>query len=165
MKSTIENIYGGVVRVRACGVLIENDQILMVKHVGLGSKGYLWIPPGGGVENGSSIEDTIKKEFVEETGLEVTIETFLFVNEFIDKSLHAIEFFYKVRRKGGQLTKGYDPEVSDEEQIIEEVKFLDINELKKEGIEKVHVRFCDLPSLKSIAGSKGIFNFKNIYLK
>ncbi len=165
MKSSIENKYGGSLRVRVCGVLIENGQILMVKHVGLGNEGYMWIPPGGGVDNGSSIEDTVIKEFVEETGLEVTIEAFLFINEFINESLHAIEFFFKVTRTGGQLIKGYDPEAGDEEQIIEEVKFLGINELKKEGCEKVHVRFCDLQSLESIDGLKGVFNFKNIYLK
>ncbi len=165
MKYKIEDTYGGYVRVRACGVLIENDKILMVKHAGLGPTGHLWIPPGGGVEKGSSLEDTVRNECLEETGLEVSIDSFLFVNEFIQNNLHAVEFFFRVRRISGHLAKGIDPEVSDEDQIIEDVRFLDIQELKQEGNDKVHVRFHNLQSLESLGGSKGVFNFKNIYLK
>ena len=150
---------------RACGVLVENEQILMVKHRDLGSAGYLWIPPGGGVDRGASLEDTVKKEFIEETGVEVSIKDFLFINEFIDQYLHAIEIFFEMSRTGGQLKKGYDPEVSGKEQIIEEVRFLNIDALHKEGKKNVHVRFCDLTSFEALYRSKGVFNFKNNYLK
>jgi len=165
MKEEIQKTYGGTVRVRAVGVLVENDSILMVKHAGLGHQGYLWIPPGGGVELGASLEDTVIREFEEETGLEISVTEFLFVNEFIDNGLHAIEIFFRVKRLGGKLKVGTDPELSVGNQIIKEVKFLNIQDLQNEGREKVHSRFCDLSSLEELNVSKGVFNFKNIYLK
>jgi len=165
MKAEVHRKYSGKVRVRACGVLIENNKLLMIKHLGLGTKGYLWIPPGGGVETGSSVEETIEREFLEETGLNVTCRTFLFLNEFINNSLHAIEIFMDVKKTGGELKIGIDPEVSEKQQIIEEVKFLSLEDIKSEGQNKVHSRFCEISSYDELLVSKGFFNFKNIYLK
>ena len=165
MKAPIQNEYAGKVRVRGCGVLIENNKILMVKHLGLGTEGYLWIPPGGGVEVGYSLEETIEREFLEETGLIVESQSFLFLNEFINQRLHAIEIFMDVKKKGGNLKVGIDPEVDEKKQIIEEVKYLTLEGIKSEGHNKVHSRFCDLSSFEELYGSKGFYNFKNNYLK
>ena len=157
--------FSGKVRVRACGVLVENEKILMIKHRGLGEKGYYWIPPGGGVESGQSAEHTITREFLEETGLEVEVSDFLFINEFIAHPLHAIELFFTVVKVGGEINLGSDPEMQPDEQIIEEVRFLSISDIEREGPAKVHTRFCGLTSFQELKGAKGFFNFKNNYLK
>ena len=60
-----ENIvkhFGNRLRVRVNGILIENERILMVKHVGLGETGYLWAPPGGGIEFGTSAPQNLERE-------------------------------------------------------------------------------------------------------
>ena len=118
------------VRVRVCGIL-ENDQgILMIKHSGLSIKN-IWLPPGGGSEFGETIEQALAREFKEETNLEVTIQDFLGINEYINNDLHAIELFYQVEYKRGILRLGKDPELDSSDQIIEEYKYL-----KRESAQK-----------------------------
>ena len=61
----------------AVGAVIEDDsgRILLVKHVP--ERGGFWqgkwICPGGRLEFGESIEDGIKREVLEETGLEISL--------------------------------------------------------------------------------------------
>src|SRR5690554_3734995 len=108
MKDRINAIYGNNVRVRSCGICVKDDAILLVRHHGLGNKGTLWIPPGGGVELGERAIDALRREFREETGLNIEVGSFLFVNEFIESPLHAIELFFEVKVLNGTLISGID---------------------------------------------------------
>jgi 8-oxo-dGTP diphosphatase len=49
-------------------VLDERDRVLLVR-MGEGERA-LWVTPGGGVEDGESDEEAIRRELLEETGLE-----------------------------------------------------------------------------------------------
>ena len=99
-SAKISKTFGNKTRIRVCGILIENDEILLVKHKGLGEKGYLWSPPGGEPRFSEDLESALKREFFEETGLLVEVESFLFLFEFIDVPLHAVELFFLVKKKG-----------------------------------------------------------------
>jgi 8-oxo-dGTP diphosphatase len=132
MDSQIAGIYGNKVRVRVCGVLIENGRILMVRHKGI-SDGSFWSPPGGGLEFGESVEEGLKREFIEETGLSVEIGRFRFGCQLVKPPIHAVELFFNVTRTGGTLIRGTDPEI----QIVEEVAFSDFETLTSlSGTEK-----------------------------
>ena len=135
MENKIVEKFGNRLRVRVSGILIENDALLLVRHSALGEKGILWAPPGGGMKYGRTIEENLKREFLEETALEIAIERFLFLNEYLAPPLHAVELFFQVSRLGGDLTKGIDPEMGRGEQIIQEVGFIPFEELAEmEGI-------------------------------
>ena len=82
MDKEVARIYGNKVRVRACGVCWQDDRLLMVNHASLTPTDF-WAPPGGGVEFGQSIEEALKQEFIEETGLNITPLEFLFGCEYI----------------------------------------------------------------------------------
>ena len=110
-KDLINNAYGQKLRVRVCGICIQEDLILLVKHKHLGNTGTLWAPPGGGMEYGESAHEALKREFEEETNLEVIIKDFLFVHEYLDPPLHGIELFFRVEIVGGNLKLGQDPEL------------------------------------------------------
>ena len=129
--------FGNKIRVRACGILVQEGKILLVKHHSLGKCGYLWAPPGGGVNFGETVHESLKREFAEETGLSIEPGEFLFINEYLEAPLHAIELFFKVRATGGKLTRGTDPELG-QNQIIKEVKFMDARELKTEPAAALH---------------------------
>lgn len=159
MKDLIQKKYGNRVRLRACGVCIQTDSILLVKHIGLGSKGIYWSPPGGSVEYGEELESTIKREFMEETGLEVEVGKFLFINEFIDSPLHALEVFFEVRIIGGQLRTGSDPELSKTTQIISEVRFVTFEELKVMDANIVHNALRDMTDRQSLLNMNGHIKF------
>ena len=56
-------------RPRACGALIQNNTILMVRHAEQ-FRSY-WTLPGGGVEAGETPAEAAEREMAEETGLRV----------------------------------------------------------------------------------------------
>lgn len=157
MEKEIKEKFGGRLRVRVCGILIEQDQLLLIKHRGLGSQGYLWLPPGGGVDFGSSLTDNLKREFKEETGLEIKVDELLFVYEFHHSPLHAVEIFFKVGRTGGTLSKGIDPELDKENQIIEEVRFVGAADLEVMNKERLHSALVNIEQPSDILNMEGYF--------
>jgi len=138
IKNEIIHSFGNKLRIRACGICIEDNKILMVKHHSLGKGGIIWAPPGGGMVFGETTEEALKREFIEETGLKISVEKFLCVNEYLAAPLHAIELFFIVKKIDGILLKGVDPELHKERQIITEVKWLSFDELKQLPSEAVH---------------------------
>ena len=129
MENKIIKKFGNRLRVRVSGILVEEGRILLVRHKSLGREGILWAPPGGGMKFGKSAEENLIREFLEETGLEIAVSGFLFVHEFLQPPLHAIELFFEVSRTGGVLSTGSDPEMAGEEQIIETVEFIGFSDL------------------------------------
>jgi 8-oxo-dGTP diphosphatase len=58
-----------------------------------------------GLQYGESVNEALKREFLEETQTEITIGEMLFVNEFLEPPLHAIELFFKVEITQGKAKK------------------------------------------------------------
>lgn len=129
VEQEIHKVFGNKLRLRISGICIEDDSILLIKHVSLGEKGILWAPPGGGLHFEESIEETLKREFEEETGLQIDIGRPLLINEYFEHPLHAVELFFEVTRKGGFLRLGVDPELTQENQIIQELRFVPFSEI------------------------------------
>jgi 8-oxo-dGTP diphosphatase len=150
MDPEITALYGNKIRVRACGLCWQEDKLLMVNHRAL-MPGDFWAPPGGGLEFGEAVEECLKKEFAEETGLIIIPGRLLFVCEFMRKPLHAIELFFEVVPEGGALRKGDDPELP----IIEEVRFMSPDDIAKIPSDHLHgiFRFVASPGdLKTLTG-------------
>jgi 8-oxo-dGTP diphosphatase len=128
MEKELEVVYGHKVRVRACGLCWRGDSLLLIDHHHLGST-HFWAPPGGGIELGASARDTLVREFKEETGLTVTVGTYLFTCEFIRHPLHAIELFFEVHVSDGLLKKGSDPETK--LQVIGDIAYLNFESIQQ----------------------------------
>ncbi len=118
--------YQQKVRVRVCGVCVFEDKILLVKQIGLPHLPYLWLPAGGGVEFGETLQVALQREFLEETALEIEVGKLLFVNQYVGELLHAIEFFFEVKIVKGQIQDAYYPE---NEPYLAEVRWLSFEEL------------------------------------
>jgi 8-oxo-dGTP diphosphatase len=54
------------------GVVMAGDKVLLVKRGRAPAKG-IWSIPGGAVEVGESLEEALKRELMEETGLQVRV--------------------------------------------------------------------------------------------
>jgi 8-oxo-dGTP diphosphatase len=161
LQDSIHSTFGNRLRVRVSGILIENDQILLVRHT-MGSAGeYLWTPPGGGMNVGESAEVALKREFLEETGLEIVVDSFLYVHEFLAMPLHAIELFFEVRSAGGMLRIGSDPELPAEAQLIQKVAFLAKPDLDFENPCTIHSSLRDLRDITDVLQKKGYFYSEN----
>jgi 8-oxo-dGTP diphosphatase len=128
IQDAIVKQYGNRLRVRVCGFLVEDDKLLVLNHANLGSSDF-WIPPGGGMEFGESATLCLAREFLEETGLEITVKRFLCLHEFLIEPLHGIELFFEVEKVGGELRLGYDPEMHQSDQILQQLNFLSKEEL------------------------------------
>lgn len=135
-EQSINRIYGGKLRVRVCGFCFLNGKLLLINQKS--KKGSIWLPPGGGLEYGETINNGLKREFLEETGLKVEPDNFLFLTEFIQPPLHAIEIFYRVKHVEGEAVKGYDPEFDNNSQLINEVRWMTQNEIEKIKAENKH---------------------------
>ena|ERR1041385_334371 len=155
MENTVQKLYGNRVRVRTCGICIVGDRLVMVNHRGL-AEGDFWAPPGGGVEFGEDAASGLVREFREETGLQVDVGPFLFACELVKPPLHAVELFFHVVHKGGELIAGTDPE-SGEQQIIKEVQMLTSNDIRELGAAHVHGILSRYPDISRITALRGYF--------
>lgn len=97
--------------VGAYGILIDNGKILLIKKSKGAYKG-LYDLPGGGIEFGETIEEALKRELMEETGVLVNNFSFVDYNEYFceykndtgeDRSLHHIAFFFKIEGDVGKI--------------------------------------------------------------
>lgn len=149
--------FGNRLRIRVCGLCIENEKALLVNHHSLNKKGDFWAPPGGGMEFGQSAEENLKREFLEETGLNIEVEKFLIVYEYLSPPLHAIELIFKVKRIDGTLIIGSDPELGDDAQIIKNVKFMPFKEILKIERDNIHKIFYNVQDISIIDNLTGYF--------
>jgi 8-oxo-dGTP diphosphatase len=152
--------FGKKLRVRVNGIYINDGKILLIKHKSLGPSGFFWSPPGGGMEFGSSATDNLEREFFEETGLKIKVGDFLFVHEYLNVPLHAIELFFSVVKINGRLSMGMDPEMPHDRQIISEIKMMDIEEIKMLDKKNRHQVFEMCKNLNDLLMLKGYFKIE-----
>lgn len=153
--------FGNKLRVRVCGICVEGDSLLLVNHHSLNKGNDFWAPPGGGMDFGQSAVDNLKREFLEETGLKIQVEKFLCVHEYLKAPLHAIELFFMVRVAGGSLIKGIDPELEKSGQIIRDVQFVTMSNIKDMQPDNVHQLIRHLDDIAEIDKLNGYFRYLN----
>jgi 8-oxo-dGTP diphosphatase len=102
------------------------DKILLIKRNTVPFKGY-WGLPGGRMDSGETIEQTVVRECKEETGLEVKIV--LKIGEYVEKGIKDdIEYEYYptcflVKRVGGEMKR--------QESEIQDITLFGLNDLPK----------------------------------
>lgn len=139
IASEIKVAFGGQIRVRVCGVCIQNNKVLMINHQGINQENIFWSAPGGGLEYGETIINCLKREFEEECNLKIEVGVFLAHYEYINAPLHAIELFYEVKIIGGSIKLGHDPELN--YTTMTDLKWMNLSDLKKLKPNGVHSHF------------------------
>jgi len=160
IRERIVEQFGNKLRIRVCGLCVEDGKVLLVNHQSLNESGDFWGPPGGGMDFGQSAEENLKREFLEETGLTIEIEKFLFVHEYLNPPFHAIELLFKVKRTEGILQMGFDPELGNDEQIIKNIRFIPFSEIAEFDKNKIHQMFFNAHKLSELDELKGYFLWK-----
>jgi 8-oxo-dGTP diphosphatase len=80
-------------RIRVATIIVDNQKVLLVKHVHPKTGFAWWIPPGGGLEDkDASIFDCAKREAFEETNLKVDISRIIYIREFLGNEMN-LEIF------------------------------------------------------------------------
>ncbi len=160
----VSSTYGNKVRVRVCGILLQDNQLLLAKHKPFGPAGELWIPPGGGMNYGQHAKQNLVREFIEETNLEIEVGKLLFTNETIHPPFHSIELFYLINQFKGQLKLGIDPEMAIDEQILNEVKFMSEEEINSIPIEMLHYVFKFLKNKDGLISFDALLKMGETYI-
>jgi 8-oxo-dGTP diphosphatase len=159
VSKVVEQQYGQRLRMRVCGLCLQGSRLLLVQHKDVGPLGYLWSPPGGGMEFGSSAAENLQREFLEETGLRIEVGDFLFMHEYLNPPLHALELFFLVYPTGGTLQTGLDPEHSKEAQLIQHVSFVEWKEVKEKPAGQLHQILQHTSSLQDLISMRGYHKF------
>ena len=105
-------------------IMFPPDKILLVKRATVPFRGY-WALPGGRVDLGETVEQTIVREVKEETGLDVEVVSK--IGEYHEQGVQdGIEYDYYpacflVKSVGGEIRK--------QESEIEEIKLFNLNDI------------------------------------
>ena len=85
-ENTTQYSYTGVY-----GIYIKDEAVLLIKK-SRGPYEGMYDLPGGGIETGETIEECLKREFVEEVGCEITSQIFLSENEYTTENYRGKPF-------------------------------------------------------------------------
>lgn len=118
-------------RLRTCGLLVRDSAILLIKIHSPVVNQIVWMPPGGEIKFGESLKKGVKREFCEEANISVEVGNLLYVNELMENLFHAVECYFEVNLTEGEAKLGFDPELESDEQLIKDLKWIPIKELRE----------------------------------
>jgi 8-oxo-dGTP diphosphatase len=122
MKNSARKMFSG--RTATAIITKPPNMILLIKRLTMPFSGY-WALPGGRLDPGETVEETVIREVKEETGLDVTIVRK--IGEYHEKGIHDnVEYNYLpacflVKIVGGEIQK--------QENEIESVKFFSLDSI------------------------------------
>ncbi len=140
--------------IRVYGVLIDEQRRVLVSDEYIRGKFFTKFP-GGGLEFGEGTRDCLKREFKEETGLDVQIGDHIYTTDFFQISAfnnndQIISIYYYVHADASQLptkNKAFDffpAQITDPEGEAEVFRWIEWNDLTTE--------MFSLPIDKIVAG-------------
>lgn len=137
--------------VRVTGVLIENEEILLVKQK-LSDKRN-WSLPGGKLERGETISLGLIREMKEETGLDVEIDRMLYLCDVAASSNTMLHITFLLRRTGGEIKL---PSNELDNNPIHDVRFVPVSELVQYGFSEKFVEIIKtgFPNAGNYVGDK-----------
>lgn len=122
-------------RIRAAAIIFIDNKLVTVyreKKVEGKLKKY-YVIPGGGVEDGESIVEAVRREILEEVGIEIELTDKCFC---LDKE-KAQEYFYIANYVSGVVGTGTGPEFANRD--VEKYGSYEINLIPKEKIKDINL--------------------------
>jgi len=119
--------------IRVYGLWMDGTKVLIADEQ---MRGFQMVKfPGGGLKHGEGLHDGLRREFIEETGLEINILDHFYTTDFFQKSAFSdreqvVSVYYRVSSNIHELPK--KTEVGPDHNI--KFKWQDINELSVEHL-------------------------------
>lgn len=110
------------IRIRVAGLVFEENKVLMVAHKKKDE--IYWLLPGGGVEYQESLDEALKREFLEELGLDVTVGDIALIADSIEPNgkRHIVNIVFWCNLKNQSIRLG-------NEKILYDFSFKHVSEL------------------------------------
>ncbi len=84
-------------RITVRAIIYKDSHLFALKQIGSDGINDFWSTPGGGLEEGESLEQGLVREMIEETGIHPIVGSLLFVYQFQDRhDVENLEFFFHV---------------------------------------------------------------------
>jgi 8-oxo-dGTP diphosphatase len=116
-------------RVAVRGIIFKDGKLLCQKLTAYRRNNRdFWCTPGGGLDMGELLEDGLRREMIEETGIEPKIGRLLFMQQFTeDGEKEQMEFFFLIENPEDYETIDLTTTTHGEEEV-EQVEFIDPTE-------------------------------------
>lgn len=137
--------------IRVTGILIENDEILLVQQKVSDKRN--WSLPGGRVEQGETLQQGLVREMKEETGLDVELVRMLYVCDVAASANTVVHITFLLRRVGGEIVL---PTNEFDENAIHDVRFVPVADLVSYGFSEKFIEVIKegFPNAGNYVGDK-----------
>lgn len=116
--------------IRYQGAIVQDDRILLIKHMPLHGGSPYWLIPGGGREDGETEIECVRREMEEETNLVVEVLGLLLDEPGSPDGPYLRRKTYLCRPIGGEAKPGYEPELdAASSYAISEVRWFDMRDI------------------------------------
>ncbi|KEZ48602.1 NUDIX domain-containing protein [Metabacillus indicus] len=96
-----------MVRTASKAIILKDGNLVAIKKED--DQGYYYILPGGGQEQGENLHENLRRECLEEIGVEVDIHELVFVRDYVggnhgfdDQGFHQLDMMFLCTIKQGQ---------------------------------------------------------------
>ncbi|MEK8130102.1 NUDIX domain-containing protein [Paenibacillus filicis] len=128
-----------VIRNSAKAIIIHENKLLVTKLED--SEGIFYLLPGGGQHAGENLHQTLRRECMEEVGLEVEVGELAYIREcFRDEGIHRVEFMFSCKidaRTHSEIIDSMGTSLDDDQIGIE---WIPLEELKSQPLFPVTLR-------------------------
>lgn len=115
-------------RISVRGVVLHEGKLLCVRLKAykehLKRDNSYWCLPGGGLDDGEALVDGVKREMLEETGVEAQVGDLLYVQQFSHGEKDYLEFFFHITNSQDYIDIDLAKSTHGETEI-EEIEFVD----------------------------------------
>jgi nucleoside triphosphatase len=137
------SIYGNMVTLPTSKLVFRPSVYAIIEHNGRllliqSRHGGKYALPGGGVDLGERLEHALKREVMEETGIEVEIQRFVRVQEHffyydpLDHAYHSFLFFYACAPRTFELIPD---NLVDDDDDAEKPQWIDVQQLRADDFQ------------------------------
>lgn len=137
------------------GIIIQDHQILLIRHKRHSTGLAYWVIPGGGIEGSESEEECVIREMKEETNLIVTVERLIFDEPSPPGGVYKWRKTFICHPVSGEASPGYEPEPeAAADYSISEVRWFDLGDESKwvDDLRQDPFTYPQLVQLRKVLG-------------
>lgn len=129
-----------IMRIRVAGIIPMEDGFALMHRTGNKVNGILdyHVFPGGGWEEGETLEEGVAREVKEEFGIDVEVLEKVYEYEFLREGNAQKEYFFLCKYISGKFGTGDGPEFNNDPKYADRGKFIP-EIIKREDIEKINL--------------------------